>query len=44
VNEIADPGERKQQYIQRSDEMLREYYSNLTGPVIEQIRIEGGRS
>ena len=37
VNEIADPAERKRDYIRRSDEMLREYYSRLTGPTIKQI-------
>jgi len=41
VNEVADPAERKREYIRRSDEMLREYYSNLTGPVIKQIALNG---
>ncbi len=41
VNEIADPAERKREYIRRSDEMLREYYSTLTGPAIKQIALNG---
>jgi hypothetical protein len=41
VNEIVDPAERKREYIRRSDEMLREYYSTLTGPAIKQIALNG---
>lgn len=42
VNDIADPAERKREYIKRADEMIREYYSSATGAVIDQIGM-GGR-
>jgi hypothetical protein len=44
VNDIADPVERKREYIRRTDEMLREYYSNLTGPAIKQSALVGERA
>ena len=37
VNDITDQEERKREYIRRADQMLREYYSQLTGPVLKQI-------
>ncbi len=41
VNDIADSEERKREYVRRSDEMLREYYTQLTGPAIKQIGLQG---
>ena len=41
VNDITDAAERKREYIRQSDEMLRGYYSSLTGPAIKQIALNG---
>jgi hypothetical protein len=38
VNQFLTPEEREREYVRRFDEMLREYYSQITAPAIKQIQ------